>query len=474
VDRWKSNVHEAYDTYEQAEYEYIEHCKRVGRQYLSFEGKQTSAKGECSHGNDVDDNSGCQTDLTTNLAERTSSGDIILQWSIQKQLQIVCSRLRIPEPTYQLHEVIVDHGIQYVRYEAYLSTPLIGPNPVSIGSFATSEYDAREDVAVLLLHRVLRATGQRIRDYNHYNIKLIEDHLKETVYENFQLRMEIAAMKAEMNVFNDNFGRESQHWPLVALKMSTVFVNNGVPVTEPLIATESLKEVTLNDIMDAIKILNNRLDCMELCSKDMIKCYLRELQSTAVQSPNDSYKDQSLDSSSGYSPENAAAKNLKTSVQKTTLNREKAVNKGMEKLKNFGTITISDTDDENAKQKKRTMSKGTFVRADQQRKRQNTDLPRVEINQNSFKGKEPDENFNKPFNSDYRRGVNEQGSIPTFSAIPRRLTFTQGEGSNQKSSLGQGQKLGCSPKSVVVKKRSPVARAKGGVPIGRTNAFRNS
>jgi hypothetical protein len=52
--------------------------------------------------------------LTSNIAEQTSSGDIILQWSIQKQLQIVCNRLRIPEPTYTLHEAIVDHGIQYM------------------------------------------------------------------------------------------------------------------------------------------------------------------------------------------------------------------------------------------------------------------------------------------------------------------------------------------------------------------------
>jgi hypothetical protein len=44
----------------------------------------------------------------------------------------------------------------------------------------------------------------------------------------------------------------------------------------------------------------------------------------------------------------------------------------MEKLKDFATIDISDTDDENAKLKKRTMGKETFVRHDQDRKRQNT------------------------------------------------------------------------------------------------------
>ncbi|GAU44137.1 hypothetical protein TSUD_187980 [Trifolium subterraneum] len=142
--------------------------------------------------------------LTSSIAEQTSYADIILQWSIQKQLHIVCSHLRIPEPNYNMHEVIVDHGIHYVQYEACLSTPLLGTHPFCIGKFAMTEYDAKEDVAVLLLRRILKATGQRIRDYNHYNVQIIEDRLKNTVYENFQLRMEIAALKAEMNLLSED------------------------------------------------------------------------------------------------------------------------------------------------------------------------------------------------------------------------------------------------------------------------------
>ncbi|WJX68183.1 hypothetical protein P8452_52578 [Trifolium repens] len=134
--------------------------------------------------------------LTSNIVEQTSPGDIILLWSIQKQLQIVCNRLRIPEPTYTLHEAIVDHGIQYVRYYACTSTPLITTQPCCIGGFATSDYDAKEDAVVLLLRHILSTTGRKIRDFNYYKVQQIEEQLKNSVYENFQLRKEIASLKA--------------------------------------------------------------------------------------------------------------------------------------------------------------------------------------------------------------------------------------------------------------------------------------
>jgi hypothetical protein len=72
---------------------------------------------------------------------------------------------------------------------------LITTQPCCIGGFATSDYDTKEDAAVLLLRRILSATGRRIRDFN---VQQIEEQLKNSVYENFQLRMEIAALKAEM------------------------------------------------------------------------------------------------------------------------------------------------------------------------------------------------------------------------------------------------------------------------------------
>jgi hypothetical protein len=75
---------------------------------------------------------------------------------------------------------------------------LITTQPCCIGGFATSDYDAKEDAVVLLLRCILSATGRRIRDFNYYNVQQIEAQLKNFVYENFQLRIEIAALKAEM------------------------------------------------------------------------------------------------------------------------------------------------------------------------------------------------------------------------------------------------------------------------------------
>jgi hypothetical protein len=49
-------------------------------------------------------------------------------------------------------------------------------------------------------------------------------------------------------------------------------------------------------------------------------------------------------------------------LPKKTVNQDKSINRGMEKLKDFGTIDISDTDDENAKLKKgRWVRKHLFV-----------------------------------------------------------------------------------------------------------------
>ncbi|WJX68184.1 hypothetical protein P8452_52579 [Trifolium repens] len=80
-------------------------------------------------------------------------------------------------------------------------------------------------------------------------------------------------------------------------------VHDEAHVTEPLMTHGKVKEVTLADIMDVIKILNNRLDCMELCNKDVISCHIQELNNDAFRTPNNNLHDWPVDSSSGYSPE---------------------------------------------------------------------------------------------------------------------------------------------------------------------------
>ncbi|KAK2449872.1 hypothetical protein QL285_009027 [Trifolium repens] len=125
----------------------------------------------------------------------------------------------------------------------------------------------------------------------------------------------------------------------------------------------------------------------------------------------------------------------------------------MEKIKNFGTITISEGEDEGTKLKKRTITKETFIRNEKNFKRQNTQIgkqSRLESQDNIAKGKDVIQS-NKPFNSDYRRGVNDEGSTPTMSTIRKRLCFTKGEGSTPKSGLGRGRQTAVSSKTNTIK-----------------------
>jgi hypothetical protein len=137
------------------------------------------------------------------LAEDTTASDIVLQSSIQKQLDAVCSRLRIAEPVnYKLHEVKVDQGLEFVRYHGCLSSSFMAGPLVAVGRFAKNEYDAKEEVAVQLLRRLLKTTGRRIRDYNYYNVQLLSEELQRSLDENFALNMEIYALKGENKFVN--------------------------------------------------------------------------------------------------------------------------------------------------------------------------------------------------------------------------------------------------------------------------------
>jgi hypothetical protein len=138
--------------------------------------------------------------FSTNLAEETSASDIVLQSSIQKQLELVCNRMRITEPVYTLLEVKDEQGLKFVRYHACLSSSFMDKPLVAVGRFAKNDYDAKEDVAVILMRHLLKATGRRIRDYNSYNVQVLSEELQRAMDVNFELNMEIAALKAE-NMF---------------------------------------------------------------------------------------------------------------------------------------------------------------------------------------------------------------------------------------------------------------------------------
>lgn len=132
---------------------------------------------------------------SSNMAEDTTSQDITLQYNIQNQLEIVLTRVMFPMPVYTLHEENTELGFHLVRYRASLPIIFKGKTLVDVGRFAKSEYDAKEDVVVLLMRRVLNATGRRVRDYNYYNVQLLSDQLKYALDENFALRVQIGAME---------------------------------------------------------------------------------------------------------------------------------------------------------------------------------------------------------------------------------------------------------------------------------------
>lgn len=69
-------------------------------------------------------------------------------------------------------------------------------NPlVVVGRFAKNDYDAKEDVVVILMSRLLKVVDRKIRDYNSYNVHVLSDELQMTIDVNFDLNMEIAALK---------------------------------------------------------------------------------------------------------------------------------------------------------------------------------------------------------------------------------------------------------------------------------------
>ena len=94
------------------------------------------------------------------------SNEFIIQFSMQSMLQQACNTLQIEGPRYTRHDVTVHNNQTYFRFYASLSTRLIGRPPVSMGQYATTEDQAREYVALLLLRRLLACSQRTIQDFN--------------------------------------------------------------------------------------------------------------------------------------------------------------------------------------------------------------------------------------------------------------------------------------------------------------------
>lgn len=126
---------------------------------------------------------------------------------MQRELEIVCSRLMIQPPVYMLYEVRMIEGVEFRRYYAALAPAGIGRPTVSVGRLGKDDYDTREDVAALLLRHLMASTGKKIRDYKHYNVEVVESQLNKTMDEKLDLEMEISILNEEIRMMHVNEGQ---------------------------------------------------------------------------------------------------------------------------------------------------------------------------------------------------------------------------------------------------------------------------
>ncbi|TKY62470.1 hypothetical protein E2542_SST12326 [Spatholobus suberectus] len=109
---------------------------------------------------------------------------------MHKQLEHVSNYVRVTPPIYTLHEVTDINGTQYRRFNGCVASGAIELPIVSAGRFVKDEYDAKEDVAALLLQKLCIATGRKIIDYNCYYVDKLESDLQKSYDENNELEMQ--------------------------------------------------------------------------------------------------------------------------------------------------------------------------------------------------------------------------------------------------------------------------------------------
>jgi hypothetical protein len=82
------------------------------------------------------------------------------------------------------------------------------PNRITKDSFfcydklARNAGDAREDVAVMVLCRLLCTTGRTLRDFNYYNVKILEQKILVLEAEKSVLEHENQKLKEQLDVNN--------------------------------------------------------------------------------------------------------------------------------------------------------------------------------------------------------------------------------------------------------------------------------
>jgi hypothetical protein len=102
-------------------------------------------------------------------------------------------------------------GKRYYRYRASLTWKHLGKPRVCLGNFARTQEKARDNVAIMLLRRLLSSTNHKLVDYNYHNVILLEDQLERMADENYQLHLEIATLSEEIKFLNSVRANETKN-----------------------------------------------------------------------------------------------------------------------------------------------------------------------------------------------------------------------------------------------------------------------
>ncbi|GAU31879.1 hypothetical protein TSUD_114910 [Trifolium subterraneum] len=191
---WSGNRHVKYPTFVHAMATWVKFCNKKGMDpNKGIHINKDSQIGSSSQTNtDVNDN--VQPNM---LAIDTTSGEFIIQHSMQTEVERICYAYGIPPPTYTLQEKRLLDGVPYVRYYGALVAGAIGSPCVSLGRFARLDDDAREDVAAILIGRLLSVAGHTIRYFNYYNVQQLQQQVE-------MMKKEILELKYELGIQNED------------------------------------------------------------------------------------------------------------------------------------------------------------------------------------------------------------------------------------------------------------------------------
>jgi hypothetical protein len=82
------------------------------------------------------------------------------------------------------------------------SNYLLQDSFVCYGRFAKTYNDAKEDVAVMVMRRLLFKTGMNIRDYNLYNVKILQEKIYVMEAEKMVMQHELQKVREKLHDHN--------------------------------------------------------------------------------------------------------------------------------------------------------------------------------------------------------------------------------------------------------------------------------